>query len=247
MQLAQDVASLILSIRKKVNIKVRQPLTKVVIPAMDSKMTAHIQSVEAIIKAETNIKQVEMLDAHNSFIQRKAKANFKTLGKRLGTRMKWAADRIALLDSATIDKVLAGGYCLNPDESEPLIINAEDIEVSTDDIPGYEVAAKGSLTVALDTTITQDLKMEGDAREFVNKIQAIRKEKAFELTDRIEVEVLAVENMQASLIKYKDYICAEILADSLAFKAVLPGGTDVEVNDAIVKVNVIQKRNHYGN
>ncbi len=241
MQLAQDAASLILSVRKKVNIKVRQPLSKVVIPAMDARMADHIRAVEEIIKAETNVKEITLLDAQNSFIRKKAKANFKTLGKKLGSKMKWAADKITAFDGQVIDKVLSGPYCLNPGEAEPLMITAEDIEVSTDEIPGYEVVGKGSLTVALDTTLTPELKMEGDAREFVNKVQAIRKDSGFALTDRIAVEVSENEVLQPSLIRYKDYICAEILADSLAFMAVLSNGTEVEVNDAIVKVNVFKK------
>jgi isoleucyl-tRNA synthetase len=247
MQLAQDAASLILSIRKKVNIKVRQPLSQVAIPALDTRMAEHIRAVEDIIKAETNVKAVEILDAQNSFIRKKAKANFKTLGKRLGGRMKWAADLIASFDGATIDRVLGGTYCLNPGDAEEVIIVAEDIEVSTDEIPGYEVAGKGSLTVALDTTLNPELKMEGDAREFVNKVQAIRKESGFALTDRIAVEVLENEAVQPALIRYKDYICAEILADSLAFMTVLTNGTELEVNDAIVKVNVFKKGDQYGN
>jgi len=245
MQLAQDASSLILSVRKKVNIKVRQPLQKVVIPAMDASMASRIKNVEEIIKAETNIKEVDILDAQNDFIRKKAKANFKTLGKRLGAKMKWAADTIAAFKGADIDKVMSGDLLLNPDyeakSEQPIIITAEDIEVSTDEIPGYEVASKGSLTVALDITISEELKMEGDAREFVNKIQAIRKESGFALTDRINVEVLENEIVQPSLNRYKDYICAEILADSLAFMTVLEKGTEIDVNSAILKVNVLKK------
>ncbi len=242
MQLAQDASSLILSVRKKVNIKVRQPLQKVFIPALDASMAARIKNVEEIIKAETNIKEVDVLGAENDFIKKKAKANFKTLGKRLGGKMKWAADAISKFDAATIDKVLAGELELDPGQNEEkILITAEDIEVSTDEIPGYEVAAKGSLTVALDITISEELKMEGDAREFVNKIQTIRKDSGFALTDRINVEVLENGELQPSLIRYKTYICAEILADSLAFMTVLHDGSEIEVNNAILKVNVLKK------
>ena len=133
MQLAQDISSLILSLRKKVNLKVRQPLQKVFIPALDSTMAARIKKVEDIIKAETNIKEVDVLGAENDFIKKKAKANFKTLGKKLGPKMKWAAEQIAAFDNVTIDKVLENEYILNPDYKksgeEPIIINAEDLEV----------------------------------------------------------------------------------------------------------------------
>ena len=244
MQLAQDASSLILSLRKKVNIKVRQPLQKVSIPAIDKDMPERIQLVADIIKAETNIKEIELLAADNDFIRKKAKANFKTLGKKLGQKMKWAADEIAKFDNAAIDKVQEGPYLLNKDYEAtgetPIYIETEDLEVSTDEIPGFEIANKGSLTVALDITITDELKKEGDAREFVNRIQNIRKDSAFELTDRISVKVLENADLQPSLIQYKTYICAEILADSLAFAPVLNDGIEVEVNNVILKVNVLK-------
>jgi isoleucyl-tRNA synthetase len=244
MQLAQDASSLVLSLRKKVNIKVRQPLHKVFIPAMDATMAARIEKVAEIIKTETNKKEVEILSGDNDFIKKKAKANFKTLGKKLGPKMKWAAEQIAAFSNTTIDIVLEGSYILNPDfeekGEEPITITSEDLDISTDEIAGYEVASKGALTVALEITITDDLKKEGDAREFINKIQNIRKDNGFELTDRIIVSVLENGPMQLSLNQYKDYICAEILADSLAFYPVLNGGTEIEVNNAILKVNVLK-------
>ncbi len=245
MQLAQDASSLILSVRKKVNIKVRQPLQKVSIPAMDAGMAEKIKQVEDIIKAETNIKEIEILSADNNFIRKKAKANFKTLGKRLGAKMKWAAEIIGAFDNNTIQKVLEGNYPLNPGyeaaKEEQILIGAEDIEVSTDEIPGYEVANRGPLTVALDITITEALQGEGIAREFVNKVQNVRKDNGYALTDRINVEVLENEWAQPSLIRYKGYICAEILADSLAFLPVLTNGLEIEVNNAVLKVNILKK------
>jgi isoleucyl-tRNA synthetase len=246
MQLAQDTSSLILSIRKKVNIKVRQPLQKVFIPAMDKAMAERIKSVEEIIKAETNIKEVDVLNADNDFIKKKAKANFKTLGKRLGAKMKWAADEIIKFDNIKIGLVQQQGeYLLNPGlvekGEEPIFISLEDMEVSTDEVPGYEIATKGSLTVALDITITEHLKKEGDAREFVNRIQNIRKDKNFELTDRIIVEVSENQALQSSLNQYKDYICAEILADSIVFLPAVKDGFEIDVNTAIINVNVFKK------
>lgn len=245
MQLAQDASSLILSLRKKVNIKVRQPLQKVSIPVIDKDMVERIKLVEDIIKAETNIKEIEILADDNNFIRKKAKANFKTLGKKLGTKMKWAADEIVKFDNATIDKVQEGNYLLNGDYAtkaeEPIYISAEDLEVSTDEIPGFEVANKGALTVALDIVISAELKKEGEAREFVNRIQSIRKESGFNLTDRIIVKVSANEGLQASFSEYKSYICAEILADSLEFLPVINDGNAIEINESIVNVNVIKK------
>ncbi|MEO8772120.1 MAG: isoleucine--tRNA ligase [Ferruginibacter sp.] len=246
MQLAQDASSLILSLRKKVNIRVRQPLQKAFIPATDSSMAADIKLVEDIIKAETNIKEVEILNADNDFIRKKAKANFKTLGKKLGANMKWAAAEIEKFDNATIELVQQADYTLNAEKvaagDAPIIINAEDIEIITDEIPGYEIAGKGSLTVALDITITDALQNEGNAREFVNRIQNIRKDSNFELTDRIKVTVSENAQMQSSLIEFKDYICREILADSLEFvPQISTGSTQIEVNAVSLTVNILKK------
>ena len=242
MLLAQDASSLILSLRKKVNIKVRQPLQRVFIPAMDSEMAGHLTLVEDIIKAETNVKQIDILSADNTFIRKKAKANFKTLGKKLGTRMKWAAGEIEKFDSNLIEKVLKSGYVLNPDQviqgEDPIYLQAEDLEIITDDIPGYEITGKGSLTVALDITITKILKDEGNAREFVNKVQNIRKESGYELTERISITINENELLQPSLIEFKDYICGELLASSLEFVPQLTDGTTIEVNEATLIVNV---------
>ena len=243
MQLAQDASSLILSLRKKANIRVRQPLQKVFIPAMDNRMSERIKQVEEIIKAETNIKEVDILVPGSDFIKKKAKANYKTLGKRLGTRMKWAAGQISGFDNSIIEKIEEGEFILTSPEytGEPITLGKEDLEITTDEIPGYEIASKGLLTVALDITITPDLKKEGDAREFINRIQGIRKEEGFNLTDRINVSVSENEAIQPSLNEYKAYICAEILADSLAFIPLLTTGTKIEVNDAILTVNVLKK------
>ncbi len=251
MLVAQDASSLILSLRKKVNIKVRQPLQKVFIPAMDNEMAHNIKLVEEIIKAETNIKEIEILNADNDFIRKKAKANFKTLGKKLGQKMKWAAAEIEKFDNATIEKIQEGPYILNENEilkgEEPVIISAEDLEIITDEIPGYEIASKGSLTVALDISITEILQKEGNAREFVNRVQNIRKDSNFELTDRIDVTVNENEMLQPSLIQFKDYICREILADSLEFVPLLNNGIQIEVNDSPLTVNVLKKSEQYGN
>jgi isoleucyl-tRNA synthetase len=242
MQLAQDASSLILSIRKKVNIKVRQPLQKVFIPAMDQEMVANIKLAEDIIKSETNIKEVEILDAANDFIRKKAKANFKTLGKKLGPKMKWAAGEIEKFDNSKIEAVIANPFLLNPEsDEEPIFITAEDIEISTESIPGYEVASKGALTVALDINITQQLQNEGNARELVNRIQGIRKDNGFELTDRITV-ILSQNELQNSFNEFKDYICREILADALEISADPSfSGVPVEVNDVSFNISVNKK------
>ena len=245
MLIAQDASSLILSIRKKVNIKVRQPLQKVFIPALDAEMAKNIKQVEDIIKSETNIKEIELLDAGNDFIRKRAKANFKTLGKKLGAKMKWAANEIEKFDNAIIEKVQAGEYVLNAEMvekgEEPIIISGEDLEIITDSIPGFEIAGKGNLTVALDITITQVLQNEGNAREFINRIQSIRKEQNFELTDKINVVVGENEELTPSLIEFKAYICREILAESLEFQPAFTSNQTIEVNDVALYISVNKK------
>lgn len=248
MQLAQDASSLILSLRKKVNlptgqvgIKVRQPLQKVLIPALNPGMKKQLQKVEDLIKAEVNVKEIEYLDPDNTFIQKKIKPNFVVLGKKLGAKMKTVS---AALSHFTQDDIVKfekqGNYTLMI-EGEPLILELSEVEISSNDIPGWMVANKGSLTVALDVTITPALKMEGDAREFVNRIQNIRKDNGFALTDRIEVKVAANNGLKDSLAQFKTYICAEILADNLEILPEIEGGTEIEVNDVSLKVIVSKK------
>jgi len=241
MQLAQDISSLILSLRKKVNIKVRQPLEKVLIPATDNDFEKKIRQVENIIKSETNIKEVEILPADNNFIKKKAKANFKTLGKRLGAKMKWAATAIQQLDDAAINKILEGELELNPGEKEPVVITADDIEVSTNEIPGFEIAVKGNLTVALDLVISDELKKEGFAREFINRIQNLRKEKDFELTDKIVVIIEEKDGIKDIITEFNEYICAEILAEKIEFAPEVSEGVEIDVNNDTFTVNITKK------
>ena len=241
MQLAQDASSLVLSLRKKVNIKVRQPLQKILIPVLNGSMKAQLEKVEDLIKAEVNVKEIDYITETAGFISKKIKPDFKKLGSRLGPKMKavnamlgkFSQEEIAMLEK---DKT----YTLDI-EKEPVILSIDDVEIAAEDIPGWSVASKGSLTVALDITLTDTLKQEGDAREFVNRIQNIRKENGFELTDRIFVELLENDLLNPSINKFKNYICAEILADNLTWVPEMQDGTDIEVNDILLKVRVNKK------
>lgn len=245
MQLAQEVSSLILSLRKKINIKVRQPLQKVIIPATDNHFEEKIRKVENIIRSETNIKEIEIIPAENDFIKKKAKANFKTLGKKLGAKMKWAAEKIQAFTDKDIREVLNKEVILNPEYAEkgeePVIITAEDVEVTTNEIPGFEIAVKGNLTVALDRVLTPLLESEGFAREFINRIQHIRKEQGFELTDKIVLNIEEKAGVKNIITQYNEYICTEILADKIEFKGEIPNGTTIDVNDDSFKVKVVKK------
>ena len=241
MQLAQDASSLVLSLRKKVNIKVRQPLQKVLIPVMNLSMQEQLRKVEDLIKAEVNVKEIEYLSPDNTFISKKIKPNFIALGKKLGPKMKAVSAALAQFtqeDIARLEK--EGQYSLSID-GEPVILQITEVEISSEDIPGWTVANKGSLTVALDVTVTPELEAEGHAREFVNRIQKIRKDSGFELTDRVEVRVSAANGLKDSLTRFKDYICAEILADSLEFVPEIQDGTEIDINDVLLNVIVSKK------
>jgi len=245
MQLAQDASSLVLSLRKKVNIKVRQPLQKVLIPVLTASMKEQLQKIEDLVKAEVNVKEIEYLNPDNTFISKKIKPNFVALGKKLGPKMKAVSAALAQFsqeDIALLEK--EGQYNLSVD-GEPVILQLTEVDISSEDIPGWTVANKGSLTVALDVTVTPELEAEGNAREFVNRVQKIRKDSGFELTDRIEVKVSAIDGLKESLAQYKDYICAEILADMLEFEpdlqANIPGTTGIEINDVSLNVIVSKK------
>ncbi|MFN2438169.1 MAG: isoleucine--tRNA ligase [Chitinophagaceae bacterium] len=241
MTLAQDASSLILSLRKKANIKVRQPLQKVLIPVSNPGMRQQIEKIQDLILNEVNVKEIQYLTESGDFIKKKLKPNFVALGKKLGPKMKAVAAALASLtqqDIVLFEK--EGQYNLVLDK-EVLQLNRGEVEITSEDIPGWSVATKGTLTVALDLNISPELVQEGDAREFINRIQKIRKDSNFELTDRVEVQVEANNGIKQSLAKYNNYICAEILADKLEFSSKITGGMEIDVNDKLLKVIVLKK------
>ncbi len=241
MQMAQDASSLILSLRKKVNIKVRQPLQRVLIPVLDAGMKDQLVLIEDLIRSEVNVKEIEYLTETEGFIKKKIKPNFIALGKRLGARMKAVSAALAQFSQEDISRFEKEGQYSLLIDSEPVILQISEVDITSEDIPGWTVAGKGRLTVALDITITPELEQEGNAREFVNRIQKIRKDSGFELTDRIVVKVVAEGSLKTSLEAFRDYISAEILADELEFVSDIPGGTDIEINDIVLKTIVLKK------
>ena len=241
MQLAQDISSLVLSLRKKVNIKVRQPLEKMLIPVLDPDMRAQLEKIEHLIKSEVNVKDVQYLTDTEGFIKKKIKPNFKALGNKLGPRMKQVSQALASFSQHDIASLEKQGYHDLPLEDGPLRIELTEVEILSEDIPGWTVASKGPLTVALDITISPRLQDEGNARELVNRIQKIRKDSGFELTDRIRVQLSAEEMLRSAIINYNDYICTEILADSIELVPELKNGTEIEVNDTKINVLVHKK------
>jgi isoleucyl-tRNA synthetase len=241
MQLAQETCSLVLSLRKKVNIKVRQPLQRVMIPVMNAQMKGQLEKMEDLIKAEVNVKDLEYITETEGVISKKIKANFKTLGAKLGASMKEAAAIIGSFDQNQIGKIEQNGKTTLQLTTGPVEIDLSDVEIIAEDIPGWSVASKGALTVALDITLSESLKLEGAAREFVNRVQNIRKESGFALTDRIFVELENGSAIQSAIIQFNDYICHEILADAIEWKSQIDDGVEIEVNEISLKVVVNKK------
>jgi isoleucyl-tRNA synthetase len=211
MALAQDISSLVLSLRKKVSINVRQPLGKILLPVLDSTFQEKVQKVKELILSETNIKEIEFITDTAGIIKKKIKPNFKTLGKKLGKDMKAVADVISNFSSESIEQFEKEGLAnINGYEILP-----EDVEIIAEDVPGWQVTNLGKLTVALDISITQELKEEGIAREVVNRIQNLRKELNFEVTDKINVTLQNHPLIAQAVENNLSYICAEILANEL--------------------------------
>lgn len=241
MGMAQDISSLVLSLRKKVNIKVRQPLQKVLIPVLTDNMKTQIERISDLVKSEVNVKEIEFLGSDNSFISKKIKPNFSVLGKKIGNKMKQVGARLAEFTQEEIAKFEKEGSFSLLIDSEPLILQINEVEISSEDIPGWMVANKDMLTVALDITVTSDLEQEGNARELVNRIQKIRKDNGYELTDRISVKITGTEDLKTSILNFGNYISAEILADELELVPEIADGTEIEVNDIPLKVLVTKK------
>ena len=241
MQLAQDVCSLVLSLRKKVNIKVRQPLQKILIPVLDPAMQDQLVLIQDLITAEVNVKEIEYLTETEGIIKKKIKPNFKALGTKMGAKMKAAGAAISAMTGAQIATLEKTGEILLSIDGEELSIALTEVDIAAEDIPGWSVASKGSLTVALDITITPDLQQEGDAREFVNRVQNIRKESGFALTDRIFVTLEHCDRLKESIVKYNDYICREILADSINWVDEVANATELDVNDNLLKVSITKQ------
>ena len=242
MQIAQDASSLILSLRKKVNIKVRQPLQKVLIPVLNEQMKVQVALVEDIIKSEVNIKEIEFLAADNEFIHKKLKPNFAALGKKLGTKMKTVAAEISSFNQQKIAELEQNGIIFVNVDNESLEIRIDEVDIISEDIPGWMVASKETLTVALDITITEALQQEGHAREIVNRIQKIRKDSSFDVTDKVNI-IFDTDNEKliASIKHFKEYICVEVLAESIEFSTLDANATILEINDLVLKTIVTKK------
>ena len=241
MGMAKEISSLVLSIRKKVNIRVRQPLQKMLIPVNSEAMKAQLEKVEDLILAEVNVKEMEYLPADNDFIRKKIKANFVILGKRLGGKMKLAAAAIAAMSQEQIRELESTGAYALVVEGESIHLLREEVDIQSEDVEGWMVASRNTLTVALDVVVSPALEQEGNARELVNRVQKIRKDLDLELTDRIIVEIQSDPELDDAFTQFNAYICAEILADHVLLKTGLSEGLDTEINGKTLKINVIKK------
>jgi len=238
MQLAQDLCSMILSLRKKNSIKVRQPLQKIMVPVLDEAFGKQLKHVEKLILSEVNVKELEYLEPNNSVLVKGIKPNFKLLGAKVGANMKELAAAIQKFSATDIAKIEQEGKIevnLGQTQFELLL---SDVEITSQDIPGWLVVSNGRLTVALDIKINAALKQEGIAREFINRLQNLRKDSGLEVMDRINVGVKADAETMDALQAYKLYICTEILADTLEMDESLSEGNNIEIEgvDCIIKI-----------
>lgn len=240
MEKAQTVSSLVLSLRKKEMIKVRQPLLKVMIPVLDAKQKAEIEAVSDLIKAEVNVKEVELLDDASGILVKQIKPNFKALGPRFGKDMGAVSKAIQSFSQDQINELERNGE-ISLDISDKMItLTMEDVEISSQDIEGWLVANSNGITVALDITISEELRNEGIARELVNRIQNIRKDSGFEVTDKVKVYIASEPTIQNAVEANLDYIKAETLTEVLEFAEVVENGIIIEFDD--LKTQIVVKK-----
>ena len=244
MQMAQDISSLVLSLRKKVGINVRQPLSKILLPILDKNFKHQVEQVKDLVLSETNIKDIEYITDAAGFIKKKVKPNFKALGAKVGKDMKAVAEAINNFSQDDIANLEATGSITlatgNPQQATPYQILITDVEIIAEDVPGWQVANLGKLTVALDVTITNELKQEGISREFINRVQNLRKTKGFEVTDKITVRVSDKPFLAEAVNNNLSYICAEILADNILFDNNLNGGEVTAIDNNEVLIDIIK-------
>ena len=231
MKLAQEICNIGLSLRKKENIKVRQPLQKILIPILKKEDKALIESMQQILLTELNIKEITFLDEHDNIIVKQAKPNFKTLGSRAGSKMKQIQLAISQLSTQQINDFEQSGHIEIKLDNETFLLNIMDIEIVTKDIEGLSIASKNNITVALDLEISESLFHEGIAREFINKVQNLRKELLFNITDKIKVQIYDNYSIKKSILQFSNYICNEILAEEIDFVPKISNGSIVEINE----------------
>lgn len=235
MELAQKVTSMVLSLRKKEHVIVRQPLQKICIPATDACQKENIEAMSQLILDEVNVKELEFVEG--DMLEKKVKCNFRVMGKKFGKLMKAVAAAVGALSQDAINELSVNGSVQVDVDGQTVEIVREDVEIVSEDIPGWTVANDGALTVALDLEITEELKNEGMAREIVKRIQAYRKSSGFEITDHIHVVLSHDDNLQKAVEAYHDYICSQVLADKLEFGEP-ESGEELDFEDFKISVDI---------
>ena len=238
MQKAQTISSLVLSLRQREKIKVRQPLQKIMVPVLDAMAREEIQAVSDLIKSEVNVKEIELIDEDSGILVKQIKPDFKKLGPRFGKDMKAVAAVIMQLGQDQINLLEKEGQMAIKISEKSTTLTLDDVIISSQDIEGWLVANSNGITVALDVTISETLKNEGIAREIVNRIQNLRKDSGFEVTDRIHVSLLSCETLDTAVAQNLEYIKEETLTDTLSFKVEMENGTEISVDGIQTKLSI---------
>ncbi|MCM1490574.1 MAG: isoleucine--tRNA ligase [Muribaculum sp.] len=241
MALAQTETSLVLALRRKVNIKVRQPLSQLLVPAIDASQKEDFEAMAQLVAAEVNVKEVKVVDNEQSGLVKKVKADFKKLGPRYGKIMKDLGKAIAAMNAEQIATLEREGKIEFAELSGSPVVTLEDVEIIPEDVPGWLVANEGNVTVALDVTVTDELRNEGLARELINRIQNIRKESDFAITDRVKVTLTDTPEVEACMAEYKDYIASQVLADSIELSTGVPQpAKELDIDGMKIYANVVR-------
>ena len=243
MEVAQKLTSMVLSLRRKVNIKVRQPLSTIMVPVADDTMKDVIESIAPLVLTEINVKDLKLVHNGDGVLVKRVKPDFKVLGKKLGKQMKAAAQALGCLSQQQIASLEADGHIDLDIDGAAVRIESADVEIISEDIPGWLVANDGSLTVALDITVTDDLRREGIAREIVNRVQNIRKDRNYDITDRISLVFAPADGLDRVLADYSAYISSQVLADAIAVDgsvAADAAAEELDIDGQIIKVKISQ-------
>jgi isoleucyl-tRNA synthetase len=229
MDIAQRITSLVLALRKKEGLKVRQPLSHVMIPSIDATTDAYIQSIKDIVMSEVNVKDIKLVDGSNGILVKRIKPDFKKLGPKCGKNMKQVAAALQGLEQDAIAQFeKEGQYTFTTPDGQAIVVSTEDVSIFSEDIPGWSVANDGNITIALDITLTDELINEGIARELINRVQNLRKSTGLEITDRINVSVSAPDNINAAISQHKAYIASQVLAANIFLTNELSNATEVD-------------------
>jgi isoleucyl-tRNA synthetase len=238
MQMAQKITSMTLALRRKVNIKVRQPLQQIMIPAISAEQQQHIEAVKELIKNEVNVKELNFVEGQGILVK-KVKCNFRTMGKKFGKLMKGIAAQMNELAQEQIASLETIGTIALTVDGQQVIVEKEDVEIISEDIPGWLVSNEGNLTVALEVELTDELLKEGMARELINRIQNLRKESGLEITDHISVTIAPDEHTDAAIEAHANYIKAQVLADDITIAE--NSGSEIEFDNFKINISISKK------